>query len=111
MAEQTAERRIRLMPCDAALRTQASQRTWLVLFTLFWLRSSACDRLALDSVCAGLEGQLGIKDLIDQTMSSFSEAPEGESAKGAKIFKTKCSQCHVPEKGGGHKQARVSTLA
>ena len=23
---------------------------------------------------------------------------------GAKIFKTKCAQCHVAEKGGGHKQ-------
>ena len=38
------------------------------------------------------------------TMSSFAEAPEGNVAKGAKIFKTKCAQCHVAEKGGGHKQ-------
>ncbi|KAK9828392.1 hypothetical protein WJX81_003105 [Elliptochloris bilobata] len=37
-------------------------------------------------------------------MASFSEAPAGDKAKGEKIFKTKCAQCHVPEKGGGHKQ-------
>ena len=37
-------------------------------------------------------------------MASFGEAPAGDSAKGAKIFKTKCAQCHVAEKGGGHKQ-------
>ena len=37
-------------------------------------------------------------------MASFDEAPDGNSTKGAKIFKTKCAQCHVPEKGGGHKQ-------
>jgi len=37
-------------------------------------------------------------------MASFSEAPGGDTAKGAKIFKTKCAQCHVAEKGGGHKQ-------
>ena len=37
-------------------------------------------------------------------MSSFSEAPDGDTAKGAKIFKTKCAQCHVAQKGGGHKQ-------
>lgn len=37
-------------------------------------------------------------------MSSFSEAPEGNVAKGAKIFKTKCAQCHTVAKGEGHKQ-------
>eukprot|EP00298_Acanthocystis_sp_HF-20_P028741 c7564_g1_i1.p1 GENE.c7564_g1_i1~~c7564_g1_i1.p1 ORF type:complete len:131 (-),score=53.41 c7564_g1_i1:87-479(-) len=28
----------------------------------------------------------------------------GDVEKGAKIFKTKCSQCHVAEKGAPHKQ-------
>ena len=42
-------------------------------------------------------------------MASFSEAPDGDAGKGAKIFKTKCAQCHVAEKGGGHKQVRHQT--
>lgn len=37
-------------------------------------------------------------------MATFAEAPEANAANGAKIFKTKCAQCHVAEKGGGHKQ-------
>ena len=43
-------------------------------------------------------------------MASFAEAPSGDKAKGEKIFKTKCAQCHVPEKGGGHKQVRSMCL-
>ncbi|GIL80549.1 hypothetical protein Vretimale_16025 [Volvox reticuliferus] len=37
-------------------------------------------------------------------MASFADAPPGNIANGEKIFKTKCAQCHVAEKGGGHKQ-------
>lgn len=39
-------------------------------------------------------------------MATFGDAPAGDIAKGAKIFKTKCAQCHVAEKGGGHKQVK-----
>lgn len=37
-------------------------------------------------------------------VASFADAPAGDVVKEAKIFKTKCAQCHVAEKGGGHKQ-------
>ena len=59
-----------------------------------------------------LKRQAGSQDLPfcawskAESMASFSEAPDGDTGKGAKIFKTKCAQCHVAEKGGGHKQVR-----
>ncbi|KAH7423723.1 hypothetical protein KP509_12G070300 [Ceratopteris richardii] len=37
-------------------------------------------------------------------MASFADAPRGDPSSGEKIFKTKCSQCHVVEKGAGHRQ-------
>ncbi|KAL5706443.1 hypothetical protein ACHQM5_024610 [Ranunculus cassubicifolius] len=38
-------------------------------------------------------------------MASFDEAPPGNSDAGAKIFKTKCAQCHTVDKGAGNKQS------
>eukprot|EP00246_Nothoceros_aenigmaticus_P011909 TRINITY_DN343_c0_g1_i1.p2 TRINITY_DN343_c0_g1~~TRINITY_DN343_c0_g1_i1.p2 ORF type:complete len:117 (+),score=27.23 TRINITY_DN343_c0_g1_i1:142-492(+) len=38
------------------------------------------------------------------TPGSFKDAPDGDVKRGEKIFKTKCSQCHVVEKGAGHRQ-------
>merc|ERR1712061_41718 len=32
------------------------------------------------------------------------EGPEGDVKKGAKLFKSKCAQCHTIEKGGNAKQ-------
>ena len=31
------------------------------------------------------------------------DIPAGDATKGAKVFKTKCTQCHVIEKGGKNK--------
>jgi cytochrome c2 len=40
-------------------------------------------------------------------MATFAEAPKGNEKAGEKIFKTKCAQCHVVEKGAGHKQGQL----
>ena len=58
-----------------------------------------------DQPCCGERSRRKIlPNLWTSKMSSFADAPDGDSGKGAKIFKTKCAQCHVAEKGGGHKQ-------
>ncbi len=47
---------------------------------------------------------------ILSVMASFADAPPGNVATGEKIFKTKCAQCHVAEKGGSHKLVRAACI-
>lgn len=49
-----------------------------------------------------------VEDLeIIHQMGLFGEAPKGNGKNGEKIFKTKCAQCHVVEKCGGHTQREI----
>jgi len=44
-------------------------------------------------------------------MATFSEAPQGYSNAGEKIFKTKCAQCHTVEQGAGRKQGTTLSIS
>eukprot|EP01023_Acetabularia_acetabulum_P058931 TRINITY_DN7030_c0_g1_i1.p4 TRINITY_DN7030_c0_g1~~TRINITY_DN7030_c0_g1_i1.p4 ORF type:complete len:117 (-),score=14.72 TRINITY_DN7030_c0_g1_i1:300-650(-) len=41
---------------------------------------------------------------MGKLMVSFADAPEGDIAKGQKVFQKKCSQCHTVAKGQSHRQ-------
>lgn len=36
-------------------------------------------------------------------LSDRADSPSGNSTKGAKLFKTRCEQCHTVDAGGGNK--------
>ncbi|OJJ32432.1 hypothetical protein ASPWEDRAFT_44547 [Aspergillus wentii DTO 134E9] len=47
------------------------------------------------------EAELEAFDKAKQTANML--LPSGDSAKGAKLFQTRCAQCHTVEQGGPHK--------
>jgi len=67
-----------------------------------------CSRAHRISEALGFHSSLLLLLLVPSVssvaMATFGEAPKGNEKAGEKIFKTKCAQCHVVEKGAGHKQ-------
>ena len=42
-------------------------------------------------------------DFFKEKKTTMADIPAGDAASGAKLFKTRCAQCHVCEKGAAHK--------
>ena len=73
-----------------------------------WRRGGAADRrIVICTMPSALLPSLSLTFSLSLSLSvpcPFSPLSTADVARGEKIFKTKCAQCHVAEKGGGHKQ-------
>ena len=93
----TAQKKKEKRPDDGFLCRSTSRRR-RERYAFLSSRRSSCDLASWQSARCR-------QDLVVILTHSFSSLDLVHV--GAKIFKTKCAQCHVAEPGGGHKQVRL----
>ena len=93
----TKKRKRKKRPDDGFLCRSTSRRR-RERYAFLSSRRSSCDLASWQSARCR-------QDLVVILTHSFSSLDLVRV--GAKIFKTKCAQCHVAEPGGGHKQVRL----
>ena len=94
----TAQKRKRKKRPDDGFLCRSTSRRRRERYAFLSSRRSSCDLASWQSARCR-------QDLVVILTHSFSSLDLVRV--GAKIFKTKCAQCHVAEPGGGHKQVRL----